>query len=698
MFRLVALISSVALALNLTASDIITNCLQLAQHIISSTGQDMRFQLNGVTVISTNDAALIAMDTHDASPHLHNLHMPSWAIRLGDTIDVGGFIAVHSDGECCAHFNHLVILKHGDPIAPRKVTGKEFLNKTNNFHHVEIQGVVKDVYPDDIDRKYIYLTILCQGEIICMPINRNEIATNHASIVGATICASGTCLPRLFGNRRYLGHTLQNPQVSMLSLAPADPFDAPDIARLKFASPSEIEYSQRHSTVGEVLCTWNQGRTILLLTENREIVQANLLHSNAPKIGTCVKAVGTPISNGHYVNLSRATWKECQTSKQFDNSKPTQATAREILSDECGQSQINPRYHGQLICLKGTIKSISDNAAGKRLFIEDESFLVQVDFSSCPDAFSGIEKDYVVGITGFCVMDIENWSPGNVFPLIKGFTLVPRSKEDISIISRPPWLTRTKLLVLSAGLALLLVAAFLWNLSLRILANRRGRELFRSQIAKISSELRVKERTRLAVELHDSLAQNLTGVSMEIEAADRSRKDGMDAVSQHLFVADKALKSCRAELRNSLWDLRNQALEEPDLDKAIRQTLLPHVKGVELSVRFNVPRSRFSDNTLHEILRIIRELTINGIRHGGATEIRIAGTIDGDRILFSVTDNGCGFDPDDRPGVTDGHFGLQGISERLDAHSGELSFFPAPGGGMKAVVTIPLPGQKDPEK
>ena len=90
----------------------------------------------------------------------------------------------------------------------------------------------------------------------------------------------------------------------------------------------------------------------------------------------------------------------------------------------------------------------------------------------------------------------------------------------------------------------------------------------RAVIDTLTSELKTGERTRLAVELHDSLAQNLTGVAMEIEAAIRS---GGDGASPHLTIADKALKSCRTELRNALWDLRNQALEEPVMKDAIRR-------------------------------------------------------------------------------------------------------------------------------
>ena len=67
------------------------------------------------------------------------------------------------------------------------------------------------------------------------------------------------------------------------------------------------------------------------------------------------------------------------------------------------------------------------------------------------------------------------------------------------------------------------------------------------------------------------------------------------------------------------------------------------------------------------------------------------GSIEDGKLLFSVKDNGCGFDPDDCPGILQGHFGLEGIRERAGLLAGNLELESAPGAGTKATVSIVLP-------
>ena len=117
----------------------------------------------------------------------------------------------------------------------------------------------------------------------------------------------------------------------------------------------------------------------------------------------------------------------------------------------------------------------------------------------------------------------------------------------------------------------------------------------------------------------------------------------------------------------------------------------------DVHVHFNVPRSRMSDTTAHALLRIIRELTANAVRHGRATSISIAGEIIDNRLHISVSDNGSGFDLESCPSSSTGHFGLDGIRERIDKFNGTISIDSAPGKGTRVEIRIQTPHAK-PEK
>jgi signal transduction histidine kinase len=115
-------------------------------------------------------------------------------------------------------------------------------------------------------------------------------------------------------------------------------------------------------------------------------------------------------------------------------------------------------------------------------------------------------------------------------------------------------------------------------------------------------------------------------------------------------------------------------------------------------IRFNIPRAILDESLTHDMLRIMRELALNAIRHGKASQIKVFGECKNGLIRFCVKDNGCGFDPDTSPGPEAGHFGLSGIRERVKRRNGEISIGSRSGGETAVTIQLPLDNKEYDER
>ena len=621
-------------------------------------------------------------------------------LRVGDVVALRGGIRLQTSYSPFAYATNIVVAGHVQPPEPVAVTAPQLLRGEWQDRLVRFEGTVIDAFQDEIDPQFSFVVLQQGRDTLFANFYTEGRDLGLTDLIDARISLVGCCHfahDRRVRSKSGLELTACDPaSIKVLKPAPVDRFAVPplhaDLSAVR--PPSDDEAPTRRLVRGHVLATWH-GNTLLVKTPAGEISKVELTDPALPDYGDFIEAVGRPETDLYHYNLSRAIWRPA-LGPAFTNPPPQDVTAEEMLTDGKGARRVRAVCHGLPIRMTGFLRSLPAVGNGDlRTRLECGDYQIPVDFSAAPDVLAELTPDCRVAVAGTCVMELENCRPQAPFPHIEEFTVVVRTPDDVRILSRPSWWTPGRLLAALGCLAVLLVALLLWNAVLRLVVERRSRQLFKAQIARAESELRIGERTRLAVELHDSLAQNLTGVSLEIDTAAKVAGENPADMMKHLVHAGQSLKSCRDELRNCLWDLRNLALEEKRVDDAIRQTLAPHVAGVDLAVRFNVPRERLSDNTAHAILRIIRELTLNAIRHGRATRIRVAGSVEGDKLLFSIRDNGCGFDPATAPGFAEGHCGLLGIRERIDEFEGEFKLESEPGKGTKATVVLQMPKMRN---
>jgi ligand-binding sensor domain-containing protein/signal transduction histidine kinase len=220
-----------------------------------------------------------------------------------------------------------------------------------------------------------------------------------------------------------------------------------------------------------------------------------------------------------------------------------------------------------------------------------------------------------------------------------------------------------------------------------------GWQLYRLRVRRISSQFGavLSERNRIAREIHDNLAQDIMGISVQLELVARLLPAAAETARPHLDRARILVRNSMAEARRYVWDLRSQDLEHKDLPTALNDTARRLTRDTEVQAMVQVtgtfrPVPASIENNL---LRIAQEAINNSVKHAGAERIMIDLHFDTDVLQLRVQDDGRGFDP--AAGNRDGHFGLVGMRERAQEIEGELRIQSQPESGAQVIVSVPLP-------
>jgi signal transduction histidine kinase len=219
-------------------------------------------------------------------------------------------------------------------------------------------------------------------------------------------------------------------------------------------------------------------------------------------------------------------------------------------------------------------------------------------------------------------------------------------------------------------------------------------------LAQVRETATLEERTRLARDIHDTLAQGLTGIVVQLGAAQRALAVAPGESREHLVLAQRMARESLAEARRSVWNLRAPALDRGDLADALRSVAVRPL-GSDVAVTFEQAGEPWSLTTAIEstLLRVAQEALANVARHSQATEAWMALIYVTDSVQLSVRDNGVGFDPEAGPekGITPGPwggFGLLGMEERVSALGGTLTL--SSQNGTLLLATIPRPASAAP--
>lgn len=213
----------------------------------------------------------------------------------------------------------------------------------------------------------------------------------------------------------------------------------------------------------------------------------------------------------------------------------------------------------------------------------------------------------------------------------------------------------------------------------------------RGQLAATEREAGVvAERSRLAREIHDTLAQGLSSIQMLLHAAERADPERPGV--EHIRLARETAAATLAEARRFIRELTPPNLDDEGLGGALRRLAASQWPSQGLKVDVRV--SDTVELPMHlqtALLRIAQGAIANVIQHADASRATITLTVHHDRLSFEITDDGRGFeDPSEAatpPGRSDS-FGIRATRERVEQLGGTVTIDSAPGRGTTLMVDL----------
>jgi len=150
------------------------------------------------------------------------------------------------------------------------------------------------------------------------------------------------------------------------------------------------------------------------------------------------------------------------------------------------------------------------------------------------------------------------------------------------------------------------------------------------------------------------------------------------------------LDRSREDLRRSIWNLRASLLEQSTLPEALQRIARDRGTGqiARIAVESEGPPRPLPDFVAGNLLLLAQEAITNALKHAKAQHIGLALKFSDEAVTLSIRDNGQGFDPTTAVGTKEGHFGLQGMRERIKRLGGILQITSQPGEGTIITATV----------
>ena len=562
---------------------------------------------------------------------------------------------------------------------------------------VRIEGVVQAAHGELAGRRELRLVVsTALGPFNFVLTGQNTHSAAH--LVDAEVSITGVFLSYFNSRRQFLGGRIYtNDPVDLVVMQPAqaDAFAVPEVAlgEVMAFSPQSTNLHRRRVRGTVTLC--KPGHYFYLQERDRAIRIATR-QTDPLQPGDFVEATGFFHLKQNKAEMQEAVFRRLSRRQPLE---PVEITReRALVRQPRAINAPSEDYDDYLVALRGRLISM-DQKQGEplRLNLECEGVLVPAEFSGDDDAttIAAFRPGSELRLVGICNVKFSESYPVLDWPTPVGLSLLLRNAQDVQLLRAASWWTPERLWATLGLTAFVLSLALAWVGLLRRTVALRGAQLAEEMRARrdaaVEFESTLRERNRLAADLHDTTEQALTGLALQLEASEGLQTKAPDRGRHHLMLARQLLDRSREDLRRSIWNLRANALEKHTLAEALREVARDRSAGlnVHIAVACEGQERRLPDFVAANLLMLVHEGITNALKHAKPTKIVLHLAFSARELVLAIQDDGSGFDPAAAAGLEDGHFGLQGMRERVKRLGGRLKISSKPGHGTTVTATVP---------
>jgi len=645
---------------------VLTRADQVRRLTPEQAAQGYPVRIRGVITDDVPAPDFFVQDSY-AGIYVEGSKLHSFAHHFGDLVEVEGITGPGKFAPVVREEN-LRVLGKGHLPKTRVYSFEELADGQLDSQWVQVRGIVRSVAIDHTSWREVTLAMhlaVGPGQLaVRIPIAEEH---NFSRWIDSEILLEGVCGSLFNAQRQLSGVLLYVPRLSLVKLeAPAK--EVPFAALLTFSPGNGTRHRVRvrgtveYQQPGQAVFLQNQGKGLRVRSQQEFPL--------AP--GDVVDVLGFPAMGESAPVLEDSVFQLVRR-----GAPPSPLPLDLSIPWE--------NYDGMLITTEATVLHRDLQPDGVRLLLQQGQTVFEASLQGEAGSLMSVPLSSKVRITGICLV-----RSGGLWSIPQSFRVLLRSPHDVAVLRAPSWWNlRHALWLLGITLGVLLMVTA-WVVVL-------GRRL-REQMALIGQKLRsgavLQERNRIARELHDTLEQELAGITMQLDLA-------VDCFLQAPQVARQAMETARnmsrhsmVEARRSVWDLRCQLLEHGDLVSALTQIVRTpsgrNHNAVTVSVHGNPMRLPVSIEM--NLLRIGQEAVANAVRHGNARRITVELRYAPEAVSLCVSDDGSGFRSEVAGGS--GHFGLQDMQERARSMGCQLQIDSQPGQGTRIRVQVPIGQQQ----